>query len=137
MKIKDLQGEHTLRRSVPAQGTAATTNRWNVGRLPTGAKITSVTWIPDAAVTGANTNNFALQLQNGGSAGQGTTGVTAAKTYASGTDSVANTPEALTLSGTAANLLAAAGDVLVLARTVNSSGLASPSGTLEVTYTIR
>ena len=136
-RINEMQGNHVARRSIPAQGTAATANVWNVGILPSNVTVTGVKWIPDAAVTGANTTNFALGLINGGSDGQSTTAVTAVKTYASATNSVANTPETLTLSGTAANLNASSGDVLILQRTVNGSGLASPSGTVEVSYTIR
>lgn len=119
--------------NVAGQPTAATTNSWTVWRAPANAVITSARWIPDAAVTGAATNNFALALTN---VTASNAVVATAKTYASGTNSVANTAEALTLS-TTTGVNVASGDVIALTRTVNGTGLASPSGMVEITYRIR
>jgi hypothetical protein len=118
--------------TVGGQSTAGSTNVWTVWRAPANAVVTSVRWIPDAVVTGANTNNFALALTNVTAAAA----VTATKTYASGTNSVANTAEALTLS-TSTGVNVTAGDIIALTRTVNGTGLASPSGAVEITYRIR
>lgn len=135
--LQDVPGVHVMRSRVPAEGTAGSDDTWVLGRLPSNAQVSTVRWIPDAAVTGANTNNFQLQVINKGAAGSGTTTVTAAKTYASGTNSTAYVAESLTLSSTAADLLANAGDILTLVRTHNSSGLASPAGVVEIGYLIR
>ena len=133
--LADIPGTHTARNYVLAQGTAGTADVWPVFVAPGSIKITAVRWIPAAAVTGAATNNFALAVQNRGKTdGTGTTAITATKTYDNGVNSVAHTAESLTLSGTAANLRATAGDVIALVRTVNNTGLASPDGAIEIDY---
>lgn len=128
MQLHQIPGTHVARGVISAQGTAGTADTWAVFTAPHDLTVTAARWIPNAAVTGANTNNFALQVKNG------STGITDVKTYASGTDSVALTAETLTLSSTAADLQVDEGDVVHLARTVNGSGLASPDGTLEIEY---
>ncbi|MGH3442121.1 MAG: hypothetical protein ACRDUY_08780 [Nitriliruptorales bacterium] len=119
---------------VPEEATAATADTWSLLEAEEAITVTKAVWVPDAAVTGAATNNFALGVVNEGLVGTGTTAVTTVKTYASGTDSTAQVPEDLTLSTTAANLDVAEGEVLSLARTVNGTGLASPSGLVEIHY---
>lgn len=137
MKPFDQPGDHFTRSYVPAQGTAGTANSWAVFRAPKACTVTGIAWVPNAAVTGAATNNFALGAVNKGAAAAGTTAVTTVKTYASGTNSAASVAEALTLSSTAADLNMAAGDVLALVRTVNGTGLASPDGHLEISFRYR
>lgn len=136
-KLLDIPGDHIARSYALGQATAGSVDAWPAFKAPKACTITGVTWIPAAAVTGAATNNFALQAKNTGLLGAGTTAVTTAKTYASGTNSVALSPEALTLSSTAADLNMAAGEVLTLVRTVNGTGLASPHGHIEISYRIR
>lgn len=133
----DVPGDHKFTAFIPAQATAGTAQRVPVWEAPYACTVTAARWIPQAAVSGANTNNFALGLINRGQAGAGTTAVTTVKTYASGTDSVASVPESLTLSSTAADLNLAAGDQLDFARTVNGTGLASPHGVLVLTVRVR
>lgn len=133
-KLAELQGDHRVAAYIPGQATAATADSWPLLKADATIVITGVTWTPAAVVTGAATNNFALAVQNKGQAGVGTTAVTATKTYASGTDSVAHDAEELTLSTTAANLKLVAGDVLVLVRTVNGTGIAMPDGLCEVHF---
>lgn len=135
--LLDLPGPQVLRSEIQAQATAGNADSWVIGTLPFNAVITGVKWIPDAAVTGAATNNFAFQLLNKGPANAGTGAPTTVKTYASGTNSVINTPEAYTMSTTATDINGTAGDVLVWTRTVNGTGLASPRGQVEVTYQVR
>lgn len=127
-------GTFTARASYGAQATAATTDSWPILRAQHRIKVVGARVIPAADVTGANTNNFALAVQNKGDDGEGSTAVTATKTYASGTDSNAHEPEELTLSTTDDNLVVAAGDELALVRTVNGDGLASPDGVVEIDY---
>lgn len=132
--LPDLPGNHTVRQYVPGQATAGTVDSFPIFVAPGKITITAVRWIPAAAVTGAVTNNFALQLQNRGQAGAGTTGVTAVKTYDNAINSVAHASESLALSGTAANLNAVANDVLALIRTVNGTGIAMPDGAVEIDF---
>lgn len=124
----------TIRNYVLGQSTAGDTDSWPVFVADQDVTVESVRWVPAADVTGADTNNFALQLVNKGTDGTGTDGVTTVKTYASGTDSTADVPETLTLHGTAANLDVDEGEVVSLVRTVNGTGLAQPDGVVEVTY---
>lgn len=130
-------GEKRRHTHVPAQGTAGSTDTNAVFVADKAMTVTGVKWVPSAAVTGAATNNFALQLINKGATGAGTTGVTTAKTYDNAVNSAANVAEALTLSSTAADLNLAAGDVLAFVRTINGTGLASPKGLLEIVFKYR
>lgn len=134
--LPDIPGDHLAPTDIGAQGTAGNADSWVCFYCPAAIVVTAVKWIPNAAVTGAATNNFALSLINKGAANAGTAVVTTAKTYDNGVNSVANTPEALTLGATA-DLNCAAGDVLTLVRTVNGSGLASPDGKLLIFYKFR
>lgn len=122
---------------LPGQATAGTADEWPVFVADKALTITGVSWVPAAAVTGAATNNFSINARNRGTAGAGTTDVTTAKTYASGTDSVAFDAEALTLSTTAADLNMAVGEVLTIERLINGTGLAMPDGLVEVAYKYR
>lgn len=137
MQKSELAGDMLQPCSVPAEATAGNADSFVLFRADRAIKVTAVYWTPNAAVTGANTNNFALGVVNKGAAGSGTTAVTTVKTYASGTNSAANVAETFTLSSTAADLNLAAGDVLALARTVNGTGLASPAGVVNVHYQYR
>lgn len=130
----DLPNDLVLRFKIDAEATAGNTDTWPLFVAESNMLITAVRWIPGAAVTGAATNNFALQVQDLGAAGSGSAAVTTAKTYASGTNSVAYVPETFTI-GAAPTV--AAGDVLALVRTVNGTGLASPRGTVEVQFRYR
>jgi hypothetical protein len=136
--IQDIPGTHTARNYVLAQATANAADIWPIFTAPGNIKITGARWIPAAAVTGAATNNFALAFQNRGHTDStGTTALTTTKTYDNAINSVANDPESYTLTSTAADLLAVAGDVIALVRTVNASGLASPDGAVEIDYVYR
>lgn len=131
-KLVDISGDVELARAyVPAQGTAGTPNEWVVGDMPIRAEVTSVEFIPEAAVTGAATNNFALNLRNRGQADAGAVGI-ATTTFASGTNAAARRPLAVGLNATVANRYVNVNDVLTLERTVNGTGLASPAGMLIV-----
>lgn len=136
-KLQEIAGDHKAASYIPGQATAGTVDSWPLFCADRPVTITGVRWIPAAAVTGDNTNNFALAAQNKGTAGAGTTAVTATKTYTTGVNSVAHDAEELTLSATPANLNLAAGEVLVLVRTVAASGLAMPDGRVEVSYKFR
>lgn len=134
-QINELAGEFFARVATPAQGTAATAEAYAVLRAEDDIVVTAVRWIPNAAVTGAATNNFALGLVNRGLAGSGTTAVSPVRTYASGTNAAAFVPEDLTV--TPANTNVVAGETLSLNRTVNGTGLVSPGGVVEIAYRLR
>lgn len=131
-KARDLSGDRELARCyVPAQGTAGTANEWIVGTMEVPAEVTAVEFIPEAAVTGAASNNFALNLRNRGQADAGTVDI-AAITFGNGTNAAARRPTNVTLAATEADRRVVAGDVLTLERLVNGTGLASPAGMLIV-----
>lgn len=131
---KELRGDRTLLIAVPGQATAGTADEFSGVVAPINLKITGVKWIPAAAITANATNYFTLTLRNR------TTGAGAAlpaqRSYAA-TNSVAFVAETMTLSGTAADLLVAAGDVLTVEKLVAASGLAMPDGVVQVTYQAR
>lgn len=97
--------------------------------------VTSVKYVPSTALTGANTDSRTINVVNKGQSGSGTTTV-ATKAFTSGVNAPADDDTAITLSGTAANLVVAAGDVLVWqSNHVGSTGLADPGGLVQVQIT--
>lgn len=133
-QLKDLRGDHVFLIPIAGQATAGTADEFVGFVAPHNLKITAVKWIPKAAVTADPTNNFTLNLRNR------TTGAGAAlpasRSYAA-TNSVAFVAEAMTLSGTAADLLVAAGDVLTVSKVNAGTGLALPAGTVQVHAQVR
>lgn len=100
---------------------------------PYAGTVTSVNYIADTAITGANTESRTAQVINKGQAGTGTT-VIASKAFTSGVNAAAFDATALTLSSTAADLVLVAGDVVAFKSLhVGSTGLADPGGTVEIT----
>ncbi len=87
-QANEIRGPQVVQRTIAA--SAADNETWarSIFEAPHDCKITRATWIPDAAVTGAATNNFALAVRNEGTDGTGTTAPTSTKTYGDGTDSV-------------------------------------------------
>lgn len=130
----ELRGDRTLLIPVPGQATAGTVDEFSGVVAPINMKITGVKWIPAAAITANATNYFTLTLRNR-TTGAGTA-VPASRSYAA-TNSVAFVAEAMTLSGTAADLNVASGDVLTVEKLVTASGLAMPDGVVQVTYRAR
>ena len=133
MQLKELSGDLVFTASVPptAAGTAI---ELPVLSLPFALTITEAKWIPGAAITANGTNFFTLTIRNRQS-GAGVV-APATRSYASG-NSVATTPENLTLSGTATDLQAAANDVLTAHFTHSGSGLAIPAGLVQVKVRLR
>lgn len=104
----------------------------SVGTAPFDGTVTAVTVTPPSALTGANTNSRTLSLINKGQSGAGTN-VVAEKAFVTGVNAPAFDETALTLSGTAAKLIVAAGDVLAFASTHIGEGLADPGCEVRVT----
>lgn len=89
---------------------------------PFASVVTAASVIPMAAITGANTDSRTFNLYN-----RTRTKTIATLAMVSGVNAVDNTPLALTLSGTADNLVVNAGDVLELESLhIGGTGLAAP-----------
>lgn len=118
--------------AVPAvsAGSDATTI---VCEAPFAGTITRVGYIPITAVTGADTNTRTLTVTNRGQSGSGST-VAATLALTNGVNAAAKDEKAVTLSGTAANLVVAEGDVLTFESTHAASGLADPGGRVVIEF---
>ena len=93
MQLRELADNFSHYARVPAEVTPGNADSFSIWRTPLNAIVTAVRWIPDVAVAGAATNNFALAVNNITTPGV----VATAKTYASGTNSVANVAETYTI----------------------------------------
>lgn len=117
---------------VQPQATAGSDLNTNIWVVPSACTVTSVTYAPVTAITGANTNTRLVALVNKGTAGAGTT-VVATIQYNSGVNAAAADENAVTLSATAADLNLAAGSVLQWQSTHVGTGIADPGGLVNVT----
>ncbi|MGH8575339.1 MAG: hypothetical protein ACREXJ_00135 [Gammaproteobacteria bacterium] len=127
---KEIRGDRTLTIPVAGQATAATVDEFSGLVAPFDLKITAAKWIPAAAITANASNYFTLTLRNR-TTGAGTA-LPASRSYAA-TNSTAFVAEAMTLSGTAADLEVAEGDLLTVEKLVTGTGLAMPDGVVQVT----
>jgi hypothetical protein len=118
-----------LEAELPASATGASAS--GTIRVPFDGTVTSVTYAPVAAITGAATNNRTISVVNHGQAGAGTT-VMATLTYNSGTNSAAFDENAIPLSGVALATSFVAGDILEVKSVFNGTGIADPGGTVFV-----
>jgi hypothetical protein len=132
-QLGDLRGDIPVAVPVPSSPVAVPVGGSFI--VPFNATITAAKWIPGAAITANGTNFFTLSFRNR-VAGAGTVQFATARSYASG-NSVLSTPEALTLSSTASDLLVAAGDALAAEVTHSGSGLICPGGVVMVTLRAR
>lgn len=131
MQLKEMGGTLYASLYVPSQATLGTDDSWPLWYAPNKAQVQSVTFVPSAAIT-ANATHYSIYTLTRFTAGTGATTV-ATRTWAA-TDSVADAPEAFTLSATAANLVLAAGDVITMVKTHGGNGLVIPDGLLVVAY---
>lgn len=127
--------QHPLSRVVTAQvpASAVGADATAIVVAPFAGTVTAVSYIPTAAITGADTNSRTMAVTNKGQAGSGSTAV-ASKALTNGNNYVAFDENAVTLSGTAANLVVADGDVLSCTSTHIGTGIADPGGTFRVTF---
>lgn len=116
----------------PAVSTAGNSDDTVLTQAPFDCTVTSVEYVPEAAITGAATNHRSISLVNKGQAGSSTTTV-ATLAFDSGVNATANNERTVTLSGTAANLILAAGDTLLWRSVAVGTGLADPGGLVRVT----
>ena len=131
MQLKELSGSQLHQAYVPAQATLGTDDNWPVFQAPRALTVTAVTFVPSDAIT-ANATHYSIYTLTRYTAGA--SGASVATRSWVATNSVASTPEALTLSGTAANLVLAAADTLEVVKTHAGNGLVIPDGLLVVTY---
>lgn len=94
-------------------------------------KVSSVTYTPEAAATGDNTNARTFTLVNKGQAGSGTT-VIATLALTTGVNLVAFDEKAATLSVTASDLVVNPGDELAWVSTHTGTGVVDPGGAVVV-----
>ncbi len=121
-----------LEATVPAATILATVDQ-TVGEVTTTGRVSSVSYTPEAAITGAaSPASRTYTLVNTGAAGVGTTNV-ATLAMVGGVNGVAFDELAITLNATAANLVVTAGDILVWVSTaVGGTGLVDPGGLVQV-----
>jgi hypothetical protein len=124
--------QRNIEATIPASANASTAQDQVVGVAPYDGTVSSVTYVPEADITGAATNYRTFRVVNAGQDGNGST-VVASLAFSSGAVTASDFDEkAITLSGTPANLVVAAGDVLKWDETVAGTGLASPGGRVRV-----
>lgn len=105
-----------------------------IGEAPFAGTVTRVVYIPAAAITGVATNNRSVTVTNRLQDGSGTA-VVATLGFASGVNAVKDDAKTVPLSGTAANLVVAQGDVLTFDSAHVGTGIADPGGVVEVEIT--
>jgi YD repeat-containing protein len=124
--------QQKLTATVPSVTATATADQ-TVGEVNTAGRVSSVSYTPEAAITGANSPaSRTFTLVNKGQAGVGTVTI-ATLAMVSGVNAVAFDELAATLSSTASDLVVAAGDILVWVSTaVGGTGLVDPGGLVQV-----
>ena len=123
----------TIEATIPAATIAAAVDQ-AVTEAPFDATVTKVALVPEAAVTGDNTNSRTFTLVNKGQAGVGTT-VVATLALTTGVNLVAFDEKLFTLSVVAGATAVVAGDVLQVNEVVAASGLAHSGGRVVVEFT--
>lgn len=123
--------------NVPAVSTAGNDDDTVIGQAPFDCTVTAVEYVPEAAVTGAATNNRTFSLVNKGQAGSGSTTVASLAFDSGSVAATANNEKAIPLSGTAANLDLTAGDTLLWRSVHVGTGITDPGGLVRVTVSRR
>ncbi len=121
----------TAQAYVPAALAADATTEWPIFWAEKDCRIMRIAFVPQAAITGADTNSMTLGFINKGATGVGTT-VLASKAYVAGTSVAAFDGE--TLVTEPMNKLLTAGSVISLERAKVGTGLAMPQLLVAVTY---
>lgn len=121
-----------VEQDIPAVSTAGNDDDTVVCAAPFTGTVTAVEYIPETTITGAATNNRTVSLVNKGQDGSGSA-VVATLSFGSGTNAAGADSKTIPLSGTAANLNVAEGDVLVWRSVHVGTGIADPGGLARVT----
>lgn len=130
--LRDMPGDQPIVGYFPGHLTIGTAKEVAIGRAPFAGVVTAVEFIASTAITGANTHYFTLNVRNR-QTGAGTL-VPAALAFTSGVDGVAQTPKTITVSGTAAQVAVAEGDVITVEKAITGNGLACPDGFVVVHF---
>ncbi len=130
-QLKEISGNIKFQEYVVSTGNAASTGGGVQFVAPHKLTVVAASLIPHAAITADGTNYAILTLTRHTA---GATATTVATRSWIATNSVDKTEESMTLSGTAANLILAAGDTLALLKTVAGTGLVIPALSLVVTF---
>jgi hypothetical protein len=120
-----------LQGTQPPISTVGNSDSFPLGEAPEAGVLSSASYVPETTITGANTNTRIHRVVNKGQAGSGTT-VMASLQYNSGVNATAGDEKALTLSGTAADLVVAAGDIIAFESNAVATGIADPGGLVQV-----
>jgi hypothetical protein len=120
-----------------AQATAGTTESFVIGEAQINATVTEVSIVPNGPLTADATNNRTFTITNTGQSGAGVVAVATLITNVAGGNWVAFDEKLATLSGTAGNLVIAAGDVLSCVETIGGTGVAHPAFQIVVRGTQR
>lgn len=123
-----------LQATIPATAAAADYDQ-SLGEAPFACTVTSVTYTPEANMTGADAESRTLTLVNKGVDGNGTT-VVATLAFTNGINGSDFDEKAFTLSAVAGATTVAEGAILAVVSThVGTTGLADPGGLVQVELT--
>jgi len=120
-----------LQYNQPAISTVGNSDTSMLGEAPYDSTVVGVSYTPDANITGANTNTRLVRVVNRKADGSGTV-VVASLQFNSGVNAPAGDEKALTLSGTASDLLLNQGDILAFESNAVGTGIADPGGLVQV-----
>lgn len=121
------------RKTAAASATAALTSI--LGQSPFAGVVSKIEFIPNAGITGDDTETRTFVVKNKGTAGIGTT-VLATLAFSSGVTATAFVPKVLTLSGVSGARNVSPGDVIVVeSADVGETGTADPGGRWNVEVT--
>jgi hypothetical protein len=128
-----MAAQQIINSTVPAVTILATADQ-TVGEADKAGRVTSVTYTPEATITGAaSPASRTFTLVNKGQTGVGTTTI-ATLAMVGGVNANVFDEKPLTLSSTASDLVVAAGDILVWVSTpVGGTGLVDPGGQVRIT----
>lgn len=120
-----------LEERIVAGAALAATDTFAVCVVDEPGHVAGVTYIPEAAITGAATHHRKVSVINKGRDGLGTA-VVAELAFALGVDAVAFDEKALALSVSGEALNVAAGDVLVFKTEAVGNGMVDPGGLVKI-----
>lgn len=131
----DIPGALIATARVPSHAAATATEQWPIFCAPFACKVRQIDIIPQAAVTGDNTNYTELNLLNKGSAGAGTTEI-GNLDLLTGTDLVAFDMKNIPFNATylTAYVTMAADDVISLQHAKVASGVLVPECQVRIFY---
>lgn len=127
----DIPGQHVEKCRTIVVGTSDATRLDCIFRAPFNCQITAVSYIPDAAITGADTNTRHVNILDRGLDGLGVTEI-ANKDYTSGIDATALNEEVIVMS--LPNHVLTEGDVLAVQWEEIGTGIGAPAGMFVVFY---